>query len=106
MGGADEELGSAKRGDKCVSRRWVRLAEDWSANPTASLPPAGQGGAETKAAARFLAREELAGRAILTPPGERPEERRRAGPRVLCPQDRPELEFTPPPGIEGLGRLS
>jgi hypothetical protein len=89
-----------------VSRRWVRLAEDLSAHPTASLPQACQGWAETKAAYRFLAREELDGRAILPPPGERPEERLRACPRVLCPPDSPALEFTTPPGIEGLGRLS
>lgn len=40
MGWAEEELGSADLGDARVSRRLVRLAEDLSANPTASIPQA------------------------------------------------------------------
>jgi Transposase DNA-binding len=43
MSWAEEELGSAGLGDERVSRRLVRLAEDWSANPTASIPQACQG---------------------------------------------------------------
>jgi Transposase DNA-binding len=101
-----EELGSADLGDARVSRRLVRLAEDWSANPTASIPQACQGWAETKAAYRFFARKELDWRAILQPHWERTEERMRACPRVLCPQDSAELDFTTQPGIEGLGRLT
>ena len=50
MSWAEEELGSADLGDGRVSRRLVRLAEDLSANPTASIPQACQGWAETKAA--------------------------------------------------------
>jgi hypothetical protein len=114
MGWAEEELGSADLGDERVSRRLVRLAEDLSANPTASIPQACQGWAETKpvlskdegAAYRFFAREELDWRAILQPHWERTEERLRACPRVLCPQDSTERDFTPQPGIAGLGRLS
>jgi hypothetical protein len=106
MGWAEEELGSADLGDERVNRRLVRLAEDLSANPTASIPQACQGWAETKAAYRFFAREELDWRAILQPHWERTEERMRACPRVLCPQDTTELDFTPQPGIAGLGRLS
>jgi Transposase DNA-binding/Transposase Tn5 dimerisation domain len=106
MGWAEEELGSADLGDERVSRRLVRLAEDLSANPTASIPQACQGWAETKAAYRFFAREGLDWRAILQPHWERTEERMRACPRVLCPQDTTELDFTTQPGITGLGRLS
>ena len=86
MSWAEEELGSADLGDARVSRRLVRLAEDLSANPTASIPQACQGWAETKAAYRFFAREELDWRAILQPHWERTAERMRACPRVLCPQ--------------------
>src|SRR5512135_3204072 len=106
MGWAEEELGRADLGDERVSRRLVRLAEDLSARPTASIPQACQGWAETKAAYRFFAREELDWRAILQPHWERTEERMRAVPRVLCPQDSTELDFTTQPGIAGLGRLS
>jgi hypothetical protein len=52
-----------------------------------------------------LAREELDWRAILQPHWERTEERMRACPRGLCPQDSTGLDFTTPPGIQGLGRL-
>jgi hypothetical protein len=106
MSWAEEELGSADLGDARVSWRLVRLAEDWSANPTASIPQACQGWAETKAAYRFFAREELDWRAILQPHWERTEERLRACSRVLCPPDSAELDFTTQPGIQGLGRLS
>jgi hypothetical protein len=106
MSWAEEELGSADLGDERVSRRLVRLAEDLSANPTASIPQACQGWAETKAAYRFFARAELDWRAILQPHWERTEERMRACPRVLCPQDSTDLDFTTQPGIQGLGRLS
>jgi hypothetical protein len=106
MSWAEEELGSADLGDERVSRRLVRLAEDLSANPTASIPQACQGWAETKAAYRFFARKELDWRALLQPHWERTEERLRACSRVLCPQDSSDLDFTPPPGIAGVGRLS
>lgn len=106
MGWAEEELSNADLGDARVSRRLVRLAENLSANPTASIPQACQGWAETKAAYRFFAREELDWRAILQPHWERTEERMRACPRVLCPQDSAELDFTTQPGIQGLGRLT
>lgn len=106
MGWAEEELGGADLGDERVSRRLVRLAEDLSAHPMVSIPQACQGWAETQAAYRFFAREGLDGRAILQPHWERTEERMRAWPRVLCPQDTPELDFTTQPGITGLGRLS
>ena len=36
MSWAEEELGGADLGDERVNRRLVRLAEDLSANPTAS----------------------------------------------------------------------
>ena len=106
MSWAEEELGSADLGDERVNRRLVRLAEDLSANPTASIPQACQGWAETKAAYRFFARKELDWRAILQPHWERTEERMRACPRVLCPQDSTDLDFTTQPTIQGLGRLT
>jgi len=106
MSWAEEELGSADLGDARVNRRLVRLAEDLSANPTASIPQACQGWAETKAAYRFFARKELDWRAIMQPHWERTEERMRACPRVLCAQDSSDLDFTTQPSIQGLGRLT
>jgi hypothetical protein len=43
---------------------------------------------------------------FCSPLGSNTEERMRACPRVLCPQDTTELDFTPQPGITGLGWLS
>ena len=64
-GWAEEELGRADRGDERVSRCLVRRAEDRSADPTARIPQAGQGWAETQAADRLFARAALDWRAIL-----------------------------------------
>ena len=106
MGWAEEELGSADLGDARVSRRLVRLAEDVSANPTARIPQACQGWAETKAAYRFFSREELDWRAILQPHGSAPKSV--CAPALGCSARKraAELDFTTQPGIEGLGRLS
>ena len=104
LGGAG--AGRCGSGDERVNRRRVCLAEALSADPTASIPQACQGWAETQAAYRFFGREALDGRAILQPQWACTEARMRACPRVLCPQDATELDFTPPPGIAGLGRLS
>ena len=103
MSWAEEELGSADLGDERVNRRLVRLAEDLSANPTASIPQACQGWAETKAAYRFFARKELDWRAILQPHWERTEERMRACPRVLCPQASHGSGFHHSAGYPGIG---
>lgn len=93
-------------GDSRLTKRLIRLADDLSSNPTASIPIACGGWGETKAAYRLLDNEALDWRAMLE--AHRPPTiGRMVGlERVLCLQDTTELDFTSPPGIVGLGRLS
>lgn len=95
------ELGDARR-----TRRLIRLVEDLSARPTASLPLAVGGWAETKAAYRLLDNDALDWREVLEVHTRRTGERMQGYPVVLCIQDTTELDFTSQPGIAGLGRLS
>jgi hypothetical protein len=93
-------------GDPRLTKRLIRLADDLSSNPTASIPMACGGWAETKAAYRLLDNEALDWRALLEA-HRQPTIGRMAGlTRVLCLQDTTELDFTSQPGIAGLGRLS
>ncbi|BBA33810.1 transposase [Methylocaldum marinum] len=89
-----------------MTKRLIRLADDLSSNPTASIPIACGGWGETKAAYRLLDNEALDWRAMLE--AHRPPTIGRMVDleRVLCLQDTTELDFTSQPGIVGLGRLS
>lgn len=89
-----------------MTKRLVRLVDDLSAQPTASIPAACGGWAETKAAYRLLDNEALDWRAVLAAHGGPTLERMGREARVLCLQDTTELDFTGQPGIAGLGRLS
>ena len=93
-------------GDARLTKRLVRLVDDLSAQPTASIPIACGGLAETKAAYRLLDNEALDWRAVLAAHGGPTAERMALEARVLCLQDTAELDFTSQPGIAGLGRLS
>ena len=59
----------------------------------ARIPQACGGWAETQAAYRFLAQEDIEWEAILMPHWRSAEARMRAHPVVLCPQDTTELDF-------------
>ena len=52
-------------GDSRLTKRLIRLADDLSSNPTASIPIACGGWGETKAAYRLLDNEALDWRAML-----------------------------------------
>ena len=95
-----------KLGDARRTRRLIRLVEDLSAQPLASLPVASGGWAETKAAYRLLDNDALDWREVLEVHTRRTGERMQGHPVVLCIQDTTELDFTSQPGIAGLGRLS
>ena len=66
---AAAELGGAKLGDARLNRRLVRVVERLGAQPSASIPVACGGWAETQAAYRLLAHEDVDWQAVLTPHG-------------------------------------
>lgn len=105
MGWAAEEFKNIDLGDRRLDKRTVLLAECMAANPLASIPQACGGWAETQAAYRFLAQDDIDWEAILAPHWQRAEERMRAHRVVLCLQDTTELNFNGQ-RIAGLGPLS
>ena len=105
MGWAEEEVGAAALGDARRSRRLVRLVERLAEQPSASIPAACTGAAETKAAYRLLSHEAVGWRDILAPHLAASLRRMGTEPVVLCLQDTTELDFNGQ-AIEGLGPLS
>lgn len=78
--------------------------ERFAADPTASIPDACHGWAETMAAYRFLGNEAVDWQAILAPHWEQTRQRMQAHPVMLCLQDTTELNFNGQE-IDGLGPL-
>lgn len=105
MGWAAEEFRDIDLGDNRLDKRLIKVIELLGAKPTASIPEACGGWAETQATYRFLAQEEMDWRSILEPHWARTQERASQHPRVLCVQDTTELNFNGQK-IEGLGPLS
>lgn len=105
MSWAAEEFKSIDLGDKRLNKRAFLLAEQLAAKPTASIPAACGGWAETQAAYRFLAQEDIEWCDILTPHIACTKARMQAHPVVLCLQDTTELNFNGQE-IAGLGPLS
>jgi hypothetical protein len=77
-----------------------------SAQPTASIPLAATGWADTKASYRLLANDHVEPLKILDCHADKSIARAAACPVVLCLQDTTELDFSSQPGIAGLGRLN
>ena len=105
MGWAEEEVGAAVLGDARLSRRLVRLVERLAEQPSASIPAACSGAAETKAAYRLLSHEAVGWRDILAPHMAASSRRMSSEAVVLCVQDTTELNFNGQ-AIAGLGPLS
>lgn len=105
MSWAAEEFKDIDLGDRRLEKRTVLLAERMAANPLASIPQACGGWAETQAAYRFLAQDDIEWEAILAPHWQSSEARMRAHRVVLCLQDTTELDFNGQ-RIAGLGPLS
>lgn len=105
MAWAEEEFSGIDLGDKRLNKRAVQLAEQLAANPTASIPQACGGWAETQAAYRFTANDGIGWEDILTPHWRCATERMRMKPVVLCIQDTSEADFNGQT-IAGLGPLS
>ncbi len=107
---AAKEFGGAKLGDGRLTERLIKMATDFSARPTASIPGACSGWVETQAAYRFFdqaseKKQGLGWEDILTPHMECTIARMRQQLVVLCLQDTTELDFNGQ-RIEGLGPLS
>lgn len=102
---AEEELSGVDLGDKRLNRRSVKLLGQLGERPTASIPGACNGWAETQAAYRFLAQEDIGWEDILTPHFGCTYERMAAHRVVLCIQDTTELDYNGQE-TEGLGTLS
>lgn len=100
-----DEFSGMDLGDERLNKRARKLMEHLSAKPTASIPMACKGWAETLAAYRFLANDEVAWEDILAPHWAQTQQRMSAHAVVLCLQDTTELDFNGQQ-IEGLGRLN
>ncbi len=104
------EFAGADVGDARLTKRLVKLADRLGDAPSASIPGACNGRAETQAAYRLFdqAREEKRGlgwEEVLAPHMARTETRMAEHPVVLCLQDTTELDFNGQ-DMDGLGRLS
>lgn len=105
-----DEFGGAQAGDARLTRRLIKLADRLAEAPSASIPGACNGRAETQGAYRLFdqARADKRGlnwEAVLAPHMARTEARMAEHPVVLCLQDTTELDFNGQ-AIEGLGPLS
>jgi len=109
-GWAMDEFGKAQTGDARLTKRLIKLADSLGSAPSASIPGACNGHAETQGAYRLFDQARRDKRAldwetVLTPHMVRTEERMAAHPVVLCLQDTTELDFNGQQ-IDGLGSLS
>lgn len=102
---AGQEFAKVDLGDKRLNNRLIKTVERFADKPTASIPGACNGWAETQGAYRLLSQEGLGWEDILTPHFACTEERAKQHPVVLCLQDTTELDFNGQ-GIDGLGPLS
>lgn len=104
------EFGGAKVGDARLTKRLIKLADRLAEAPSASIPGACNGHAETQGAYRLFdqARADKRGlswEVVLEPHVARTAVRMAEHPVVLCLQDTTELDFNGQ-SIEGLGKLS
>jgi hypothetical protein len=107
---AVEEFGGAKLGDGRLTQRLIQVASAFADRPTASIPGACSGWAETQATYRFFdqaseKKQGLGWEDVLTPHMECTLARMHSHRVVLCLQDTTELDFNGQ-SIQGLGPLS
>ena len=105
-----DEFGGAEMGDARLTKRLIKLADRLGDAPSASIPGACNGHAETQGAYRLFdqARADKRGldwEAVLAPHRARTEARMAQPPGVLCLQDTTELDFNGQ-AIDGQGSLS
>ena len=100
-----KEFSELDLGDKRLNKRAIKLMEQLSDKPTASIPAATGGWADTMGAYRFLGNDSADWQGILAPHVTRTQERMSRHPVVLCIQDTTELNFNGQ-DITGMGSLS
>lgn len=100
-----DEFKTIELGDARLNRRAVLLAERLGQKPSASIPNACQGWAETAAAYRFLRHEQVSWDKVLEPHWQASQVRMAQHKVVLCIQDTTELNYNGQ-AITGLGPLS
>ena len=105
MSWAAEEFATADLGDKRLNARLVKLAGQFAAKPTASIPAACGGWGDTAAAYRMLDNERCDWREIVEAHGRCTVQRMSGLAVVLCLHDTTELDFNGQT-IQGLGPLS
>lgn len=106
MSWSAEEMATVSLGDERLDKRAASLLETLGAKPSVSIPAAARGWAETQAAYRFFAQEQVRAETVLAPHAQCTLERAREHQVVLAIQDTTELDYTGKNDIEGLGPLS
>ena len=101
-----EELATLDLGDDRLNRRAEVLLSLLGDKPGASIPAACNGWAETKAAYRFFANEDVTTDAVLDSHFQATRERIADAEVVLCIEDTSEIDYTTKTDIEGLGPLN
>jgi hypothetical protein len=101
-----EEMDTAELSDKRLNKRLAELLDQLAKRPTASIPAACGGAAETAAAYRFFDNENVTFEAILRPHHEATRQRIAGQREVVLVQDTTEIDLTRPgQQVEGAGPL-
>jgi len=103
---AEQELGGANFGDARLSKRLVKTAAAFFADPEGSVPSACGAWSDTKAVYRFFDNSKVQPKEITASHRERVLDRAREHPVVLAVADTTILDFTRHPETAGLGPLS
>jgi len=106
MSWAAEELKTASLGDKRRNRRLIKIVEDLSAMPIASVTQAARDGAAVQGTYEFWGNVRVQASEILAAHRDSTLERVSAQSIVLAVQDTTELDFSSQPKTQGLGALS
>jgi hypothetical protein len=103
----DDELKTLALGDDLLHQRQKITLDRFFAKPSASIPGACRGWAETQGASRFFAHPRVTAEAVLQPHIDATLARIAEHPIVLIPQDTTELDFSrPKKPVQGAGPLS
>ena len=101
-----DEMKTADLKDRRLNRRLNRLLSQLAAHPTASIPAACGGYAETAAAYRFFDNDKADFDGVLRPHVDRTRDRIAAQPVVLLVPDTTEIDVTrPEQQVQGAGPL-
>lgn len=102
-----EEMRTADFGDTRLDERVSKLLSDFGQRPTASIPAACGGHAETAAAYRFFDNDKVTFETVLQPHYAQTRQRIAAQPVALLVQDTTEIDVTRPDmEVKGTGPLS